>query len=82
MFYLTLPSISSMNYYSNNTLTTYTTKLPQPLELEGSWEVVLAEIQYPHTWYNVKGREAWLKVRILGQKLAVLINIREVFYSC
>ena len=62
MFYLTLPSNSSMNYCPNNTLTHYTTKLPKITNLDGAWEIGLAEIQYPHSWYSVKNNEAWLKV--------------------
>ena len=58
MFYLTLPSNSSMNYFPTH----YTTKLPKILDLDGAWEIGLAEIQYPHSWYNVKNKEAWLKV--------------------
>jgi hypothetical protein len=32
------------------------------MDLDGAWEIGLAEIQYPHSWYNVKNNEAWLKV--------------------
>ena len=46
-FYLTLPSNSSMNYYPSNMVARYTTKLPQVMELEGDWEVALAEITVP-----------------------------------
>jgi hypothetical protein len=53
-FYLTLPSNSSMSYYPNNTLTHFMTKLPSRINLEGDWEVGLTEMQYPHSWYNVK----------------------------
>ena len=31
----------------------YTTKLPKEINLEGDWEVGLAEISYPHSWYTV-----------------------------
>jgi hypothetical protein len=62
MFYLTLPSNSSMNYCPNNTLTHYTTKFSKITDLDGTWEIGLAEIQYPHSWYSVKNNEAWLKV--------------------
>ena len=62
MYYLTLPSNSSMNYFPNNTLTHYTTNLPKITDLDGAWEIGLAEIQYPHSWYNVNNNEAWLKV--------------------
>jgi hypothetical protein len=32
------------------------------MDLDGAWEIGLAEIQYPRSWYNVKNNEAWLKV--------------------
>ena len=48
-FYLTLPSNASMNMYPDNTLA----DLPQRIDLSGEWECGLAEIQYPHTWYNI-----------------------------
>ena len=53
-FYLTLPSNSSMEYFSANTLTNFKTKLAQPVELLGDWEVALAELQYPRSWYNLQ----------------------------
>jgi hypothetical protein len=56
MFYLTLPSNSSMDYFPDNTLTHFTTRLPQMMDLDGSCEIGLAEIQYPHSWYNIKQR--------------------------
>ena len=31
----------------------YVTKLPKEINLEGDWEVGLAEISYPHSWYSV-----------------------------
>src|SRR5258705_3705900 len=52
-FYLTLPSNSSMGYFPNNTLAKYTTKLPSPILLQDEWEVGLAEIIYPTSFYNV-----------------------------
>jgi hypothetical protein len=57
-FYVTLPSNSSMDFFPDNTLSTYVTKLPQPFDLKGEWEVGLSEIQFPITWYNVKEKEA------------------------
>ena len=67
MFYLTLPSNSSMNYFPINTLTHYTTKLPKIMDLDGAWEIGLAEIQYPHSWYNVTNNEAWLMVHFYNE---------------
>ena len=53
-FFLTLPSNSSMGIYPKNTLSDFTVHLPQPLDLAGDWVVALSEIQYPHTWNNVR----------------------------
>ena len=52
-FYVTLPSNSSIEYYPNNTVARYTTKLANKIELEGDWEVGLAEISMPSTVDNV-----------------------------
>ena len=52
-FYITLPSNSSSEYYPNNTVTRYTTKLADKIELEGDWEVGLAEISVPSEVQNV-----------------------------
>ena len=53
MFYLTLPSNSLSSYFPGNVVSDYTTKLPKEINLEGDWEVGLAEISYPHNWYTV-----------------------------
>lgn len=52
-FYLTLPSDSSLDFYSENKLSHFFTRLPQPIQLTGEWEVGLTEIIYPHMWNNV-----------------------------
>ena len=61
-FYLTLPSNSSLEYFPDNTLTHFITKLPRTIDLDGGWEVGLAEIQYPHTWYNVRENDGWMVI--------------------
>ena len=66
MFYLTLPSNSSLQYYPENTLTHFTTQLAQPVNLQGQWEVGLAEIQYPHTWHNLTEKEGLIFLRKQG----------------
>ena len=48
-FYLTLPSNNSMEYYPENTLAQFTSRLPIAINLSGDWEVGLVEIQYPTT---------------------------------
>ena len=52
-FYLTLPSNSSMEYYPQNTVAQYTTKLTNLIELEGDWEVGLTEISVPSNVENI-----------------------------
>ncbi len=68
MFYLTLPSNSSLEYFPENALTHYFTKLPRAIDLSGGeWEAGMVEIQYPHTWYNIPGEEeAWVDLEING----------------
>ena len=56
-FYLTLPSNSSMDIHPDNTMANFKTRLPNRVELEGRWEVGMVEIQYPHTWYNLREDE-------------------------
>jgi hypothetical protein len=59
---MTLPSNSSMNYYPDNTLANYVTKLPQLFDLSGEWEVGLSEIQFPISWYNVDEDECRMAI--------------------
>ena len=46
-FYVTLPSNSLFEYFPENTLNNYTTKLHSTLRLEGNYEVGLVEMSYP-----------------------------------
>lgn len=51
-FHVTLPSDSSLETYPNNTASRFTVRLPDRVELDGDYEVGLAELMYPHTWFN------------------------------
>ena len=55
-FFVVLPSNASMSVYPDNTLTSYKTRLSNPLHLIGNWEVGVVEVQYPQTWFNVTER--------------------------
>jgi hypothetical protein len=59
-----LPSDSSASSYPNNTVARFVTKLPERIRLEGDYEIALAEINYPHSWYNVDNTDGtyWLAV--------------------
>ena len=52
-FYLTLPSNSSMEFYPENTVANFKTRLANPISLEGDWEVALYELQYRRMWYTI-----------------------------
>ena len=49
-FYITLPSNSSLADFPGNTLTQFTTRLKNPLRLDGNYEVALAQILFPKNW--------------------------------
>ena len=42
-----------MQYFPDNKTSNFVTKLSRTLQLDGEREVGLAEIDYPHTWYNI-----------------------------
>ena len=50
-FYVMLPSNSSREYFPDNKTSNIVTEPSRTLQLDGEWEVGLAEIDYPHTWY-------------------------------
>ncbi len=54
---MTLPSDSSKDHYPDNHINHFTTMLNKPIALAGEWEVGLAEISYPQSWYNVQSEE-------------------------
>ena len=61
-FYVTLPSNSSMQYFPDNKTSNFVTKLSRTLQLDGEWEVGLAERDYPHTWYNIREGKNYVEI--------------------
>ena len=57
-----------MSYYEDNTLASFTTRLPNTIDLEGDWEVGLVEIQYPHNWFNVPPEVTARSFRMGGRR--------------
>ena len=53
-FQVFCPSNSSMDLYTNNTISNFTVDLNPAIELSGSYEAGLAEIQYPNSWENIR----------------------------
>ena len=69
-FHVTLPSDSSNTTYPENTTSRYTTKLSERIQLDGDYEVGLAEFIYPHTWFNFNNSDEryWIGVKIDAQE--------------
>jgi hypothetical protein len=51
-FFVVLPSNASSKVFPNNSMSDYTTKLSQTIDL-ANYEVALTEIQYDNRWHNV-----------------------------
>lgn len=57
-FYVTLISDSSGHFFPENKISQFTTQLPSAIHLnQGDWEVGLADIIFPHTWYNIRNNK-------------------------
>ena len=52
-FYIALPSDSSAQYFPENKLSGFTTKLPREIVLDGLWECGVSEVQHPLTFFTV-----------------------------
>jgi len=61
-FAVTLPSNSSMNYYEDNTVSQFTTKLAHTIELDGDWEVGLSCIGVPAEVENAIAKERYCNI--------------------
>ena len=78
-FYLTLPSNSSLAYYSNNNPTHYYTRLGQELDLSGrQYEVGLAEIQFPNIHSQMN--DSWL-VYNKGENVYSYIIPKQIYIN-
>ena len=95
-FNLTLPSNNSKQIYPDNSVASFTTKLPEDINLTGQWEVALKEIQYPISWYNIDEDSGYVIVDfnnvtspivlqalqpVLTDRMNIQIFIRSGYYS-
>jgi hypothetical protein len=82
-FHITLPSDSSANYYPDNTITSFVTKLPERIGLEGEYEVSSAEIIYPHTLYNVDNGDEkyWIATVGVGRNRMQTVYLPSRYYE-
>ena len=64
-FYMTLSSDGSVDFYPDNTLSHFTNRLVQPVDLtEGEWEVGLMEMMFPTALDNISKEESWFDLLI------------------
>ena len=80
-FYLILPSNSSFDYFPQNTLASYKTKLSKKISLVGEWEVGLAEFQYLRSWHNLNAEEARLRFSVSQQGDVHDVNLKPGKYD-
>lgn len=82
-FYVILPSDSSAEYYPDNTVARFVTKLPGRICLDGEYEMALVEIIYPHTWYNVDNEDGkyWISAIGVGRDRLERINVPSGYYE-
>lgn len=74
-FYVTLPSNASMDYFPQNTQSSYRTKLISPLLLKGEWEVGLSEIFIPRNWFNVGNHNNEYTIHLTTEKNVIVDNV-------
>ena len=79
-FYVTLPSNSSMQYFPDNKTYNFVIKLPRTLQLDGEWEVGLAEIDHPHTWCKIREGKNSVEIYVPDQWLQE-ISIQPGYYE-
>ena len=66
LFTIELVSNASAELFPDNTLSNFTNFLPEQLNLEGQWEVVISETSYPSMYQNITER----KFKFFDEKLS------------
>lgn len=61
-FYVTLPCNSSVDVYTDNSISDFRVLLPKPLQLQGEWEVAVCEFFYPQTVDNLPEPENYIEI--------------------
>lgn len=77
-FYITLPSNASATAFPKNKSSNFTVQLARALELSGSWEVGLVEIQYPHSWNTLTAGGYF---EIANEKKKWEFSLRNGYYN-
>ena len=68
-----------MQYFPDNKTSNFVTKLPRTLQLDREWEVGLAEIVYPHTWYNIREGKNSVEIYAPDNLYLVFKQLNTVF---
>lgn len=79
-FYLTLPSDSSLDFFPENKISHFTTRLPSSINLTGEWEVGLTEFIYPRTWHTLNHTNNTIGIDFGDGKVSVR-RIQEGYYG-
>ena len=69
-----------MQYFSDDKTSNFVTKLSRTLQLDEEWDVGLAEIDYPHTWYNIRERKNSVEIYV-PDKWAQEFSIQPGYYE-
>ena len=69
-----------MQYFPDNKTSNFATKLPRTLQLDEEWEVGPAEIDYSHTWYNIREGKDFVEIYVPDQWLHK-ISIQPGYYE-
>ena len=72
---------TTMDYYAQNTVARYTTKLDSLIELDGEWEVGLTEISFPFEIENVVEEECYFIISQRGSNSSLKVTIPAGHYK-
>ena len=72
-FHMILQSNSSLNTFPDNKGNRYVTALSNRIELDGDWEVVLSEILFQRTRYNIREDECLLSIITPGTEIDMFV---------
>jgi len=69
-----------MDYYPQNTVAQYTTKVTSPVELDGEWDVGLTEIPFPFDIQNVTKGCCYFYISQIGFTCSTKITLPDRHY--
>ena len=70
-----------MQYFPDNKTSNFVTKLSRTIQQDGEWEVGIAEIDYPHTWYNIREGKNSVEIYVPDDKWAQEFSIQPGYYE-